>query len=174
MKELNLYIKITEDSKRIVYIVDRHMNILEDQKKLKAQLMFEEPKLMSTIMETFNRRYELVSYAENYCKAWDKETQGDFDHIRLWDDMREKFKEVCPRDWVQMNPFPDVLREKLNKVLTNYEINRIGINWGMVSEFAPKGWITCTSVTVKIPRNPRPEYREMPSLDSLNYRMEDL
>lgn len=174
MKELNLCIKLKEDGKKNIYVVDKHMNILEDQNKLKGQLMFEEPKLMSTIMETFKKRDEICSYAEPYREDITHLFESDYKLYKIMDEIRAHCKVQAPMCWLTLNEFPEVIKEELNKVLTTYKINMIYVDWGIISDRTPNGWITCTPVVIRIPRGSHPELREMPDLKTIGYKIEEL
>ena len=66
--------------------------------------------------------------------------------------------------------FHDYVWNNIEDVLSMNELNALKINFGAT----PHGDLIETGRLVKTSRTPRPEYREMPSLDSLNYKMEDL
>jgi len=66
--------------------------------------------------------------------------------------------------------FVNNMVEQISSVLNMNELKGVKVNFGAT----PGGDLIEVGRIVKIPRGPRLQYCEMPSLDSLNYKMEDL
>lgn len=135
MKELYLEIKLKDKGGADIFITDKNYNALDEQKKIKDLIMFEEPYLIKTIVNiVIDFQKKVVRY----------DTPSSFVNHMV---------------------------EQISYILNMNELKGIRVNFGATSN----GDLIATSPRiVNIPRKPRPEYREMPSLDSLNYKMEDL
>lgn len=66
--------------------------------------------------------------------------------------------------------FVNNMVEQISSVLNMNELKSIKVNFGATSG----GDLVEVGRVVKIPRGPRLQYCEMPSLDSIKYRMEEL
>lgn len=108
-------------------------------------------------LEDQNKLMGLIMFEEPYLVKTILRVVNDF--------QKKKVKHATP------DSFIEYMMEQIKPILNMNELKGIRVNFGAT----PYGDLTATSPRViKIPRNPRPEYREMPSLDSLDYRMEDL